>query len=50
MSQVPLEEEIINLAKSALKAELQVASIYNKISKRISGETSEKFSHFANAE
>ena len=50
MSQVLSEEEIINIAKSALKAELQVASIYNKLSNKYSGDIANKLMHFENAE
>jgi VIT1/CCC1 family predicted Fe2+/Mn2+ transporter len=50
MSQVPSEEEIIDIAKSALKSELQAASIYNKLSNKFSGDIADKLIHFANAE
>jgi len=50
MSQVLSEEEIINIAKSALKAELQAASIYKKLSNKFSGDIADKLVHFANAE
>jgi VIT1/CCC1 family predicted Fe2+/Mn2+ transporter len=50
MSQVPSEEEIIDIAKSALKSELQAASIYNKLSIKFSGDIADKLIHFANAE
>ena len=50
MSQVLSEEEIIDIAKSALKSELQAASIYNKLSKKFSGDIADKLIHFARAE
>jgi VIT1/CCC1 family predicted Fe2+/Mn2+ transporter len=50
MSQVLSEEEIINIAKSALKAELQAASIYNILSNKFSGDIADKLIHFAIAE
>lgn len=50
MSQVLSEEEIINIAKSALKAELQAAFIYNILSNKFSGDIVDKLVHFANAE
>jgi VIT1/CCC1 family predicted Fe2+/Mn2+ transporter len=50
MSQVLSEDEMINIAESSLKAELQAASIYNKLSKKYSGDIADKLAHFADAE
>ena len=50
MSQVLSEEEIIGIAKSALKGELQATSIYNKLSDKFSGDIAGKLMHFAEAE
>ena len=50
MTQMPSEEEIVDIAKAALKAELQAASIYDRLSRRYSEEIAGTLVHFAEAE
>jgi VIT1/CCC1 family predicted Fe2+/Mn2+ transporter len=50
MSRDLSEDEIIGIAKSALKGELQATSIYNKLSDKFSGDIAGKLMHFAEAE
>ncbi|MGD2200589.1 MAG: VIT1/CCC1 transporter family protein [Candidatus Bathyarchaeota archaeon] len=50
MIQSTSEGEIIDIAKSALKAELQASSIYEKLSDRFSGDLTDKLAHFSDAE
>jgi len=50
MTQAPSEKEIIDIAKSALRAELQASSIYEKLSDKFLGEIADKLVHFSEAE
>jgi VIT1/CCC1 family predicted Fe2+/Mn2+ transporter len=50
LTHIPSEEEIIDIAKSALRAELQASSIYRKLSGKYSGDIADKLMHFSDAE